>query len=369
MNIKINSKAFLNALSLAYKAIPSKAAIPILENFRIEGSAAGVVITATNSNLSIICAVDAVSDDGAIVVPAKILLDVMRNLPNIDVTLRTENNSTCVVDWGNGNSALPSFPPQDYPFIAVPQNQEPHITIKGKDLKAALAHTLPCTGKDEIRPVLSGVFCNVKPDKIDFVGTDSHILAIYPIASENQQQMSFCIPGAAAALVKDAAADDDEVNIFSNNNGVHFGVDGIVISARKIEGNFPRYESIIPTHNNNQAIADKLLFASSIKRVSVCSSKASGTIKLTLNSDTQIKAEAQDLGFSIAATEFVPGTVYQGDSMIVGFKSDYLIKGLNIVGSDKLILKLLDSRHAALIVPQEPEVDPCTILIMPVLVQ
>ena len=365
MDIKVNSKALSNALSLAIKAVPAKAAIPILSNFSLEASGTCLTVTASDTNISIICAV-ANEGEGKAIVPANTLLELLRTLPACDITLKTKDAS-CVVDWGMGNSVLPCFPVEDYPAISRPGTVV--LRLSQKDLREALKHTLPCVAKDEIRPAISGIYCDITEAETTFVATDSHILSMYPVKVGRETPVSFIIPSQIASILVNYLSDSGDVAIFCDDGGISFSLGSVIISSRKIVGKFPNYRQVIPKNNNNQALADKTTFLSSVKRVATCSSKATGAIKFTINADTEIKVEAQDLGFNIAATEFIPGTMYQGDALVVAFKAEYLLKGLGMIGSGQLILKLSDAKHAALLLPQDAEADPCTILLMPILAQ
>lgn len=366
MNIKINSRALAKALSLAIKAIPGKSSLPILETFLLESRDNRLTITASDSSVTIVCTTDA-ECEGRMAVMARDFLNIVKVCPDIDITITTEDKEA-VIDWGFGNSVIPTFPVEDYPVVAIPGAENSLIVIPQKVLRAAFDHTLPCVEKDDkLRPALTGILLDAQANKTNFVATDAKIMSVYPIPAGCSDPRQIIIPSSAAATINSALNKEGDVAILADEKNIAFCFGDVTISCRTLEGKFPKYSAVIPTGNSNVAIANRAVLMESVNRVSTCANKSTGAIRLTISQEI-FKAEAQDFGFALAATETVPGVRYEGAPISIGFKSEVLMKALGIIGSKDVIVKLADERRAALLIPQDAEADPCTLLLMPILI-
>lgn len=357
MKITINSRVLKSALESAVKGINPKPTIPSLANFLLEGNGAYLTITGSDSNTTIKETIPC-ETEGKALIPTN-LLELVRTLPEGDITIEAEDN-TAKVSWKNGQSTLPTFPVSDYPEIKDYEGE--YLTVKGDILASALAHTIPHTADDDLRPVMGGVLFKAKEDgTIDIVASDSHTLGLYTIKADHKKPFSFVAPSTALKLISNLAKASD-VEIASDEASIIFRTGTTTISTRKIVGNFPKYESIIPTKFNSTLTADKTLLLNSIRRVLVCSSKASGHIKLSLGMlENQI--EAQDLSMQTSAREIPEGVSYDGADLTIGFKGDYLIRCINAIESGEVKINFNDPRKAAVVTSEE---DASTMLIMPV---
>ena len=359
MNFTINSKLLRNALESVSKAVPSKAANPILGNFLFTGNGSYLTITGSDANLTI---KETLPSEvvGDAVIPAN-LLELVRVLPDEDVAINVENGA-CRIGWKNGNSTLPIFDVEDYPDIKEPDFDK-SVSLSADIFASAISHTVQFTDADELLPALSGVFFNAKGEYIDIVTSDSKILAVYKIARELPgEPFNFIIPANALNAVRGIIKSVSEITVAADETSILLKFGTTTVIARKIISRFPNYESIIPTSFNAVLTAKKAEFLDTFKRVSVCASKASGTLKLSLNA-LCCTVEAQDLNFNTSAKESPENFRYEGADITIGFRDEYLIKTVGVMEFDTVTIKLNDARKAAII---ECENDPCTILLMPV---
>lgn len=359
MNFTINAKLLRNALESVSKAVPSKANNPILGNFLFVGDGSYLTITGSDSNLTIKEEIPC-ETAGDAVIPLS-LLELVKVLPDENVSIDVEDGA-CRVSWKNGNSTLPVFNVKDYPEIKTPDTER-SISLSAEIFASAIAHTVQFTDADELRPALSGVFFNDKGEYIDIVASDSKVLAVYKIARElPDEPFSFIIPAAALNAVRNTIRGASEITIAADDTSILIKFGTTTIIARKIVGKFPNYESIMPKVFNATLTAKKAEFLDTFKRVSVCASKASGTLKLSLNAFSST-VESQDLSFNTSAKESPETFAYEGADITIGFRDEYLIKAVSAMEFDAVTIKLNDARKAVII---ECENDPCTILLMPV---
>lgn len=358
MKISINSTVLKAALESTAKAISPKASFPILANFLLKGDGSTLRIIGSDASTTIIEEVPS-DAEGSVCLPLS-LLELVRTLPDDHIIIDTEEASANIA-WKNGHSTIPAFDAKDYPVIKDAEGS-PFIIPSDKFI-SALNHTIPCVADDEMRPAMNGVYFKVKEKDIDIVATDSHALALVTIPTEtNSEQFDFIAQPDALNAVRNSARGIENIEIFHDENYCRFKVGSTTIITRKIVGKYPRYDSIIPTNFIASVKAGKKDIASSLKRVLVCSSKASGHIKLALNI-LDSTFEAQDLGMGVMATEKPDGVTFDGSDLTIGFKGEYLLRAINALESEDVEIKFTGAKSAAVV---SSEADPCTILLMPV---
>lgn len=352
MKITINSRVLKSALETTAKAIPSKPSIPILANFLFKADGTILTITGSDADITIVSEIPNEAK-GEACLPLQ-LLELVRTLPDDLVTITTAETG-CTVEWNNGKSTLPAFGVTDYPEIPSPQD-EMDAVIPAEEFGIAMAHAIPCVGTDDLRPIMSGVLFKSGDGVIDIVASDSKILSIYKVATKCRD-FDFVI--SANAL---KAVGSGDVEIYTDDARCFLRTGNTLVIARKIIGKFPNYTAVIPKEFNAKLTAKKKDIIDTVKRVSVCASKASNHIKLSLGV-LGCSVEAEDLSFATSAKETPDGLTFDGADLTIGFRGDYIIKGVGAVNSQDIAIHFTDARHAAVITSED---DPCTILLMPV---
>ena len=372
MEFKVSSAALLKGILDVSKAIPAKTALPILENFLFVLKGSALEITASDQELTLRTNVelDSVSEEGSIAVPARQIIDLFKTLPDQPVTIKTSSDSSFECIWSNGNSSLPYFPAEDYPAIKGAGNDAITVRFPAQTLIDGIGGTIYATADDEMRPAMNGIFFDIDPAGTTLVASDSHKLICYTTAAaKTEMPLSFILHKKAAAVLKGAIAKEaGDVSILFDASTVQFKFAKTTLVCRLIVGKYPRYRDVIPQNNSNILRIDRMQFLNTIRRISVCANKASNSIKFKFDSNV-MEVTSQDLGFNIAAYEKV-SCDYSGDVLSIGFKSNFLADILNNMSCETIVMKFLDARRAAIIMPSEEEEESekiCGILI-PVLV-
>lgn len=363
MKVTCNKKDLLAAINAAFKAVPSKASIPIMECFKLEATDEKLEITATDGMMTIISIAEA-KGEGTACLGAKLLLDAIRTLPDTDIELSTDEAS-CKVDYGTGMFSLPCYPTEDFPTITVDMSKAMNVAVSEK-IKTGLSFTLPAVAKDPMRPALNGVFFNPTDNGFDLVATDAHGLALKTIACDRVPTEGFIIPTSAATFIRDNVSVDDTVMFCADDTKAEFWFGHIILIVTKIVGTFPKYQSIIPANNQNILTAPREDLLASIRRVATCANRASQTVKLELQTIGDTSIEAQDVGFGCAAREDMEFVSYNGESMNIGFKHELLCDLLAAMSADEVTVSFGNNRQAALITCSD---ETCKSLIMPVAIQ
>ncbi len=359
MKLVISSSELLKGTTAVAKAIPAKSVNPILENFLFVLTEDKLEITASDSELTLKTNIDVenVDEPGRIAVPAKHLIDLLKELPDQPLTIRTVSDSTFECSWASGQSSLPYYPAEDYPDIAGTDETAVTVKFPAQSLVEGIASTIYATADDEIRPTMNGIFFDIDTESTTLVASDAHKLICYTTKDvEADQKASFILHKKPAAVLRAIIGKDvEEVELSFDSKSAVFSFDKTVVICRQIVGRYPKYRDVIPQNNANTLKIDRAMFLNTVRRISVCANKASNQIKFDLR-ENSLEISAQDLSFSIAAYEKM-ACQYDGDDLTIGFKSTFLIEILSNMACGEIVMKFADSKRAALIVPAEDEAE------------
>lgn len=372
MEFNISSAALLKGIMDVYKAIPTKTAFPILENFLFVLNGSELEITASDQELTLRTKieVDNVVESGSIAVPARQAIDLLKELPDQPLNVKTTSEGSFECVWSNGNSVLPYFPAEDYPSIKSASDSATSLVFPAEVLAEGITKTIYAAADDEMRPAMNGIFFDLDPENPTLVASDLHRLICYSCKGlEIPVKSSFILHKKPANILK-AGIDKqcEEVVVKFDESMAEFNYGQTTMICRLVVGKFPDYRKVIPQNNSNILKIDRLQLLNTVRRVAVCANKASNHIKFELNAG-QIEITAKDLGFALAAYEKL-SCEYNGEPLSIGFKSSFVIDILNNMACDSLIIKFASARKAALIVPadEEEESEKICGILMPIMV-
>ena len=373
MKLIISSSELLRGVMAVAKAIPAKSPLPILENFLFDLKGTTLEITASDSELTLRTQieVESTTEEGRIAVPAKHVMDLLKELPDQPLTISTTSDSSFLCSWAGGESTLPYFPAEDYPEITG-ADESTAVTLKfpAQSLVEGISSTIYATADDEIRPAMNGIFFDIDINSTTLVASDSHKLICYTTAYVTaSEKASFILHKKPAAILKSTIGKDVEtVDIAFDAKTAEFRFGCTTVICRLVIGKYPKYRDVIPQNNSNILRINRVQLLNTVRRVSVCSNKASNHIKFDLKSGS-LMVSAQDLGFSIAAHETMQ-CQYDGEDLTIGFKAPFIIEILSNMTCGELVIKFLDSKRAALVVPAEEEAESEKIcgIIMPIMI-
>ena len=373
MKLIISSSELLRGVMAVAKAIPAKSPLPILENFLFDLKGNTLEITASDAELTLRTQieVESTAEEGKIAIPAKHMMDLLKELPDQPLTISTTSDSSFLCSWAGGESTLPYFPAEDYPeIIGADTSNAVTLQFPAQSLVEGISSTIYATADDEIRPAMNGIFFDIDLNSTTLVASDSHKLICYTTADVNaSEKASFILHKKPASILKSTIGKDIEtVEISFDAKTAEFKFGTTTVICRLVVGKYPKYRDVIPQNNSNILRINRSLLLNTVRRVSVCSNKASNHIKFDLKSGS-LMVSAQDLGFSIAAHETMQ-CQYDGEDLTIGFKAPFIIEILSNMTCGELVIKFLDSKRAALIVPAEEEAESEKIcgIIMPIMI-
>jgi DNA polymerase-3 subunit beta len=369
MNFIISSTTLLKHLQNISGVLSTSNSLPILDNFLFEIVGSQLTVSASDLETTMRTSLTVEANEaGKIAIPAKLLLDVLKNLPDQPCTfLVDKTNFSIEIAYDNGKSRMVGYNGDDFPRVPTIEKSS-KINVAGELISKAINKTLFATGNDDLRPVMSGVFCQFSPQDITFVATDAHKLVRYRRTdSKATGSSSFILPKKPLNLLKSNLHGDEDVELEYNESNAIFSFKDIVLVCRLIDGKYPNYEAVIPKENPNVLTIDRAQFLSSIKRVSIFANKTTHQIKLKL-AGSELSLSAEDLDFNNEANERLTCN-YDGDDMEIGFNSRFLMEMLNNLDTTEVRLEMSEPSRAGLLMPavNDNKDEDVLMLVMPVM--
>ena len=369
MKFIVNSTALLRELQKLNGVISSNNTLPILDNFLFDINSNNMTIIASDLETTMMSTISVEADvDGKITIPARILIDTLKTFSNQPLTFIV-NTETFGIEMSSemGNYKLAGQNANEFP--KTPKlNGSSSTTIKGDILANAINKTLFASGNDELRPVMSGMFCELSTEQITFVSTDAHKLVKHTRTDiSSDKTASFILPKKPLTILKNNISDDADIKLEFNDTNALFTFNNITIICRLIDGKYPNYEAVIPKENPNKLTIETASLLSSIKRVSIYANKTTHQIRLKI-AGSELQITSEDLDFANKAEERL-SCQYEGTDMEIGFNSKFVIDMLNNIGAEQISLEMSAPNRAGIILPLDglEEGENTLMLVMPVM--
>jgi len=373
MKFVVSSTELLKHLNAISRVISSKNTLPILDNFlfRLEGKFLSVTASDLETTLITTMELDHSEDDGLVALPAKILLDTLKEFPEQPLSFQLDADTMGMsILSANGKFAIPGQNGEEFPNQPTLNPEHCTINVPHDVMLNGINKTLFATADDELRPVMNGINIEISPVEMTFVASDAHKLVRYKRTdAKSENEASFILPKKPASLLKNLLPkeDFDVVLEFDEKNAI-FQLTGFKMVCRLVEGRYPAYNSVIPVNNPNKLVIDRVEFYNTLRRVSVFANQASNLVRLKLTA-SELIVSAQDIDFAISAVEKIKCD-FDGQEMEIGFKSTFLIEILSNLTSTDVKMMLSDPSRAGLLLPaeQEFEQEDVLMLLMPMMI-
>tara|TARA_B100000683_G_C12465806_1_gene545947 strand:+ start:189 stop:1319 length:1131 start_codon:yes stop_codon:yes gene_type:complete len=371
MNFIVSSTYLLKNLNSISGVITSNPVVPILENVLFEIENGNLLITASDLQTSVLVELQVESkEDGSVAIPAKILIETLKNLPEQPVTFSIDDqNYNIEINSDNGRYKLAGENSADFP--KVPEVNDGYSSVLDSSvLHSAISNTIFSTSTDELRPAMTGVFFKLSSQSCSFVSTDGHRLVKYirTDVKGDEVEHDMILPRKSLNLLKSILPTEksSEIKLEFNAANAFFSYENVKMVCRLIDERYPDYENVIPGDNSNIITLDKSDILSSLKRISIYANKTTNQVRLKI-SGSEILISAEDLDFSNEANERI-SCEHDGDDIEIGFNAKFLIEMLSNLNSEKISFKLSEPNKAGLIVPGEiSDEEDITMLVMPVM--
>jgi len=357
MDFVVSSSTLLGHLQLVSKVVGSKNALPILDNLLFDVNDGVLQVTASDleSTLTTRLNLESSHGDGKVAIDTKKILEVLKEFPEQPLTFNIDLDDLKIdIISSNGKFTLVGQNGDDFPQIpGIKADKVTRVDILPDVLYSGISSSIFATGDDELRPVMNGIYIELKTTGINFVATDAHKLVKYTRKEVKvEEEASFILPKKPAAILKGVLpkAFSDVTLEFDDKNAV-FSFENFTLICRLVEGVYPNYSTVIPKDNPNKLVVDRVELFSSLKRVSIFANQASNLVGLSITGN-QLRISAQDIDYAIAGSEVI-NCQYDGDEMEIGFKSNFLIEILNNMSATEVVLELSDPTRAGIVVPKD----------------
>lgn len=371
MKFIVSSTSLLRNLQAISGVLNATNTLPILDDFLFRLNEDELEITASDleTTMTVSIPTTKAEEPGVVAIPAKILIDILKTFSDLPLTF-TINDETYGIEisTGEGKYKLTGHNSDEFPKVPVKENTTT-LALDCSTLAKAINKTVFAAGSDELRPVMSGVFCQLSPGDLTFVATDAHKLVRYKrLDTRSEEAVSFILPKKPLNQLKSLLINKEfPVTIEYNQTNAFFSFENIHLVCRLIEGKYPNYEAVIPRDNPNVLLIDKALFLNSIKRIALFANQSTHQVRLKI-SGKELVLSAEDIDFSNEARERLSCS-YQGDSIEIGFNSRFLQEMVGNVDTEQLRLEMSAPNRAGLILPVDDEnkVEDLLMLVMPVM--
>jgi DNA polymerase-3 subunit beta len=349
MEFTVSKSDLVRELSLSQGVVEKKTTIPILSNVLIEAVGDRVILTATDLELGIRCSCPArVKKEGAGTVPARKLLDYVRLLPEGDVHMKFLENHWANITSGRSKTRIAGMSRESFPEL--PQMPPPIAEIPIKVLALMITRTAFAISMEESRFTLNGALLLMRPEGLTMVSTDGHRLAYVQAAAADSgtvdQQFRALIPKKAMAeLIKlaDESAPEGKAIFSGDDNHLFFQVGHRLLITRKLTGNFPDYERVLPKDHTLSAKLLKSEIKSAIERVAQFADERSRAIRVQFTEgEVRVFSSSVEMGES----EESVSSEYNGPDLEIGFNAQYLLDFLRVIPQDHVSFELKDQKSA-----------------------
>ena len=377
MEFLVSSSQLLGQLQLTSKVVASKNTLPILDNLLFDLKEDGMLyITASDLETTITAnlPVESSSGHGMIAINSKRICDILKEFPEQPLKFEINLEDLKVdIHSSNGDYSLVGQSGEEFPQIPnLKSDKMASIQILPEIISSGISTTIFATGNDELRPVMNGVYVELKTDEgINFVATDGFKIVKYNRQDiEIGEDKSFILPKKPATILKSILPKAfDKITLAFDEKNAIFDFENVKLICRLVEGSYPNYMNVIPQNNPYKMVIDRVEFYNTLKRVSIFANQASNLIGLYIDND-KVEIVAQDYDYSISGREKI-NCEYDGDErMEIGFKSGFLMDMLNNMQTSEVVLELSDPSKAGVIFPKDNEnkAEHILMLLMPMMI-
>jgi DNA polymerase III subunit beta len=367
MEFSVKKFDLLEELSLTQGVVERKTTIPILSNLLVEASGSHLTITATDLELSIRTSCEAkVKKEGAGTIPAKKLLELVRLLPEGEIRFKLLENHWVHITSDRKNYKLVGMSKDNFP--ALPAFPHALVKIPAKLLADAIAKTTFAISLEESRYTLNGALLVLKPGSLTMVATDGHRLAMVETDHKFEgfsTETRVLIPKKAMTEVSRLAAesgDDAMLEFAQDESHLFFQFGGRLLTSRKLTGQFPNYEAVLPRDANKTVVIERAELQDALRRVSQLADQRSHAVKFMFAKEgVEISASSPEYG---EAKEIIEKE-FKGDTIAIGFNAQYVLDFLSAAADGPISFELKDDQSAGQLRPLADESSRYRYVVMP----
>jgi DNA polymerase-3 subunit beta len=340
MKFSVPRSIILENVQNLLSVVPARTTLPILSNILLETDTNKLKIAATDLDVSMITNLPVkVIEKGAITVPAKTFVEIIRESPETEIEV-SSTDTRVEIKIEKGNYKLSGLPKDDFPKIPeVKKGMQ--IKIPGTDITKMIRKTIFAISTDETRPALNGVLWQTKGEWMQMVATDGHRLAKISMKNKKLKGLNEDViipPKALNLLTKLVGEKEVDVGVIFSENNIIFCLDDVILSSRLIEGPYPNFDQVIPKDNEKKLIANKDLLMGTVKRVAILANTLTHQVKFSLKKgNLDLSSVNFDMGGE--AKESIKCD-YKNEHMDIGYNANYVLDILRQMDGDEVTFDL-----------------------------
>jgi DNA polymerase III subunit beta len=361
LRITVPKDELVSALGVVSRAVSTRTSVQILSGILVEAQGSELRLAATDMELSLRATAPAqIEGDGAIVLPGKTFADIARLLPVGEVLIEHKPAESVVhVTAGSASYTLHTYNPEDFPRLQELETVQT-FAVDRESLLETIHRVARAASRDESRPVLTGILVSFTGGKLVMAATDSYRLAVKETELDGTvPELEAIVPSRALQELARIAGSGDNVDVGVHENQVVFATDGVWMTTRRIDGQFPNYRQLLPEQFEHELTLPRLELLEVVRRAAVMIQRATPLQLRFAEGELTVIARTHDVGES---QESMP-VAFSGETLEIGFNADFLRDGLESMDGDDVRLKLISPLRPAVI---QGEGDDFTYLVMPI---
>lgn len=364
MKVVCGKDELAEKLQVVGRGVSTRSTVQILAGVMLRAAGGRLHLSATDMEISLRDSLEAqVDEEGAIVVPGRLLVDIVRLLPAGEITLEHRaDEGIARLACGAASYQLNTYGPEDFPRLPEIE-PESAFTVEREAFLETIARVGRSASRDESRPVLTGILVRFEGDKLVMAATDSYRLSVKEttLSTGPGRELEAIVPARALQELARVgqAAESETIEVGVQENQVVFGVDGVWLTARRIDGQFPNYRQLLPEQFEAEVHVPREELLDVVRRTGLLAQRKSPLRLRFAEGELTVSAQTQDVG---EARESLP-VAYNAETMEIGFNADFLRDGLESVTDETVRLKLISPLRPGLI---HGESDDFLYLIMPI---
>jgi DNA polymerase III subunit beta len=354
MKFSISQETLFQCLQKVSGVVPSKSTTPILENVFFELDDEKLHITGTDLEVSVSTETipEKIDKIGSVALPARVIIEMIRSLPNIMIQFETDKNHKVKMTTDQGYYQVSGISKDNFPEIPK-ITTESYVELENAKLHRMFSKTIFAVSADELRPALMGVFVQILPNELRMVATDGHRLSkiIDKSFQCKQKAINMIIPPKAVQLVLKNISDEGTTRMVVDEKMLCFIFNNTTLFTRLVEGQYPDYDRVIPSDNNNLMTVNKNELMSTVKRVSLFSNAFTHQVRFSINKG-RMAVQSEDLDIGGEAREELD-VQYDLEPQEIGYNAMYVLDILKQIDTEFLTFHLKSPMSAALVTPAE----------------
>jgi DNA polymerase-3 subunit beta len=361
MKIVCSRDEFAQKLGVVARAVSTRVSVQILSGVLLRAENGRLHLAATDMELSLRSSLEAqVEGEGAVVVPGRLLVDLVRLLPADEVTIEHRAEEGVVhLTCGPSSSTLHTYSAEDFPRLPD-LDAVGTFTVDRETLLDTISRVARSASRDESRPVLTGILVRFEGGRLVMVATDSYRMSVKETALEGDSpELEAIIPARALSELGRIAQSGETLELGVHENQVVFAADDVWLTTRRIDGQFPNYKQLLPESFEHEVTLPRSELLDAVRRVAVMAQRNSPLRLRFAEGELTLLAQTQDVG---EARESLP-VGFSGEALEIGFNADFLREGIESVTADEIHLRLISPLRPGLI---RADGDDFWYLIMPI---